>query len=218
MPLDAWLYEPFYQIVRQRLLADRMVARREHGVEEVKVVVVVPEDNAAYRRQVTSPALAAAFPDADTVAGVARATRTETSRWSASTPSPTRCGPRAAMSSCSGPDINETGTGGKGPPGSRALVPQRRSPCPVPSAALIAAIVEVKRQNPRFGYQRIADQVNLAFDIPVDKHLVRRVLAKNGRPDLGSGGPSWLTFLGHSKDSFWSVDLFRCETLILVTH
>ena len=73
MPLDAWLYEPFYQIVRQRLLADRMVARREHGVEEVKVVVVVPEDNAAYRRQVTSPALAAAFPDADTVAGVARA-------------------------------------------------------------------------------------------------------------------------------------------------
>ena len=74
VPLDAWLYEPFYQIVRQRLLADRMVARRELGVKEAKVVVVVPEDNAAYRRQVTSPALVAAFPDADTVDGVARAT------------------------------------------------------------------------------------------------------------------------------------------------
>ena len=73
VPLDAWLYEPFYQIVRQRLLADRMVVRREHGVKEAKVVVVVPKDNAADRRQVTSPALAAAFPDADTVDGVARA-------------------------------------------------------------------------------------------------------------------------------------------------
>ena len=47
---------------------------------------------------------------------------------------------------------------------------------------------------------------------------MRRVLAKNGRPDLGSGGPSWLIFLGHSKDSFWSFDLCRCESLILGTH
>ena len=87
-----------------------------------------------------------------------------------------------------------------------------------PSAELIAAIVEMKRRNPRFGYQRIADQVNLAFDVPVDKHLVRRVLVKHCRPRPGSGGPSWLTFLGHSKDSLWSVDLFRCESLILRTH
>ena len=87
-----------------------------------------------------------------------------------------------------------------------------------PGAQSIAAIVEMKRRNPRFGYQRIADQVALAFDVPVDKHLVRRVLAKHYRPDPGSEGPSWLTFLGHSKDSLWSVDLFRCESLILRTH
>ena len=87
-----------------------------------------------------------------------------------------------------------------------------------PSAELIAAVVEMKRRNPRFGYQRIADQVNLAFDVPVDKHLVRRVLAKHCGPDPGSDGPSWLTFLGNSKDSLWSVDLFRCESLILRTH
>ena len=87
-----------------------------------------------------------------------------------------------------------------------------------PSAALVAAIVEMKRKNPQFGYQRIADQMALAFDVPVDKHLVRRVLAKHNRPGPGSGGPSWLTFLGHSKDSLWSVDLFRCESLILRTH
>ncbi|MFT6877773.1 MAG: putative transposase [Candidatus Azotimanducaceae bacterium] len=28
-------------------------------------------------------------------------------------------------------------------------------------------------------------------------------------------GPSWLTFLGRSKDSLWSVDLFRCESIIV---
>ena len=87
-----------------------------------------------------------------------------------------------------------------------------------PSAALVAAIVEMKRKNPRFGYQRIADQMALAFDVPVDKHLVRQVLAHLYRPDPGSEGPSWLTFLGHNKDSFWSVDLFCCESLILRTH
>ena len=42
--------------------------------------------------------------------------------------------------------------------------------------------------------------------------------AKHCGPDPGPGGPSWLTFLGHSKDSLWSVDLFRCESLILRTH
>ncbi len=31
-------------------------------------------------------------------------------------------------------------------------------------------------------------------------------------------GPSWLTFLGHTKDSLWSVDLFRCESILLKSH
>jgi transposase InsO family protein len=47
---------------------------------------------------------------------------------------------------------------------------------------------------------------------------VRRVLARHYRPESGSNGPSWLTFLGHSKDSLWSVDLFRCESMILRSH
>jgi putative transposase len=50
------------------------------------------------------------------------------------------------------------------------------------------------------------------------KDVVRRVLARRYRPEPGSQGPSWLTFLGHSKDSLWSVDLFRRESLILRTH
>jgi len=76
----------------------------------------------------------------------------------------------------------------------------------------------MKKRNPRFGHQRIADQISLSFGIPINKDTVRRVLTKYYRPDPGSGGPSWLTCLGHSKDSLWSVDLFRCESLILKTH
>ena len=62
VPFDAWLFEPFYQILRLRLLADRMVRNRELGVTEAKVVVVVPEGNRAYRERVTSPWLAREFP------------------------------------------------------------------------------------------------------------------------------------------------------------
>ena len=84
-----------------------------------------------------------------------------------------------------------------------------------PSPELISAIVEIKCRNPSFGYQRIADQISLVFDIGIEKDVVRRVLAKHYRPAPETRGPSWLTFLGHSKDSLWSVDLFRCESLIL---
>ena len=87
-----------------------------------------------------------------------------------------------------------------------------------PSPELISAILEMKRKNPNFGYQRIADQISLVFDIEIDKDVVRRVLARYYRSGPGSNGPSWLTFLGHSKDSLWSVDLFRCESLILKSH
>ncbi len=77
-----------------------------------------------------------------------------------------------------------------------------------PSPELISAILEMKCRNPNFGYQRIADQISLVFDIEIDKDVVRRVFAQHFRPEPGSNGPSWLTFLGHSKDSLWSVTFF----------
>ena len=58
----------------------------------------------------------------------------------------------------------------------------------------------------------------MAFDIPIDKDIVRRILASHYRPEQDSGGPSWLTFIGHLKDSLWSIDLFRCESATLRTH
>ena len=80
--LDDFLYEPFYQIMRQRLLADRMVRDRELGIDDAKVVVVVPERNKAYRtvsdgRATTSPLLAQRFPQVETVEAVMRASLRE---------------------------------------------------------------------------------------------------------------------------------------------
>jgi hypothetical protein len=73
-PLDAWFYEPFYQVMRLRLLADRMVAERELDVSEAKVVVVVPAGNLAYREEITSPQLSRLFPEARSVTDVVRRT------------------------------------------------------------------------------------------------------------------------------------------------
>ena len=72
VPLDAWLHEPFYQIMRQRLLADRMVMQKELGVSEAKVVLVVPDENFDFREKLTSPSLTARFPEATTVEEVVR--------------------------------------------------------------------------------------------------------------------------------------------------
>ena len=98
--------------------------------------------------------------------------------------------------------------------------PRRRSqPGPKgPSQELIAAVVEMKRRNPTWGCRRIAEQIALAFGADIDKDVVRRILGMHYRPESGSGGPSWLTLLGHTKDSLWSVDIFRCESLTLRTH
>src|SRR6266496_2914023 len=85
---------------------------------------------------------------------------------------------------------------------------QRRKRGPKgPSTELIDAIVEMKRRNPNWGCPRITQQITLAFGIGINKDVVRRVLDNHYHPELKSGGPSWLTFIGHMKDSLWSVDL-----------
>jgi hypothetical protein len=87
-----------------------------------------------------------------------------------------------------------------------------------PSKEVINAIVEMKQRNHRFGCPRIAQQINVAFGLDLDRDTVRRVLAVHYNTDPGNHGPSWLTTLGHAKDSLWSVDLFRCESILLNSH
>jgi transposase InsO family protein len=87
-----------------------------------------------------------------------------------------------------------------------------------PTQEVIAAVVDMKRRNPTWGCPRIAQQIALAFAIPITKDVVRRILAVRYQPGPDSAGPSWLTVLGHTKDSLWSLDLFRCESAVLRTH
>src|SRR5204863_7751025 len=95
----------------------------------------------------------------------------------------------------------------------------RKRPGPKgPSYKVIAAVVQMKLRNPTWGCPRIAQQMGLAFGIEINKDVVRRILAARYQPEPDSAGPSWLTFLGHMKDSLWSLDLFRCESATLRTH
>ena len=94
-----------------------------------------------------------------------------------------------------------------------------RTPGPKgPRDALIRAIVELKSRNPRFGCPRIARIISRTFGVDIDKNVVARVLAKHYRPAPGGSGPSWLSFIGHATDSLWSVDLFRCESIVLQSY
>jgi len=87
-----------------------------------------------------------------------------------------------------------------------------------PTEEIIAAVVDMKRRNPTWGCPRIAQQITLAFGISINKDVVRRILAARSQPEPDAAGPSWLTMLGHAKNSLWSLDLFRCESAVLRTH
>jgi len=103
----------------------------------------------------------------------------------------------------------------------RLLFSPKRVPRPGPKGPtkeLIDAVVEMKRRNRTWGCKRIAQQIAVAFGVDIDKDVVRRILATHFHPEPESEGPSWLSLIGHAKDSLWSLDLFRCESAILRTY
>ncbi|MEO2177131.1 MAG: integrase core domain-containing protein [bacterium] len=93
-------------------------------------------------------------------------------------------------------------------------VPGRKSQDQV----LIDLVIEMKRRNPSFGYGRISMQILEAFGTKTSRFAVGRILRKYIHTLPSGDGPSWLTFIGHVKDSLWSVDLFRCESATLKSH
>ena len=46
----------------------------------------------------------------------------------------------------------------------------------------MAAVVEMKQRNPTWGCPRIAQQIALAFGIPINKDAVRRIFAVRYQP------------------------------------
>ena len=91
---------------------------------------------------------------------------------------------------------------------------KRQRPGPKgPSKELIDAVIEMKRRNPRFGCRKIAEQICSAFGIEINKDVVRRILIQHSRPVPSDDGPSWLTIIGHAKDSLGASTSFvanRC--------
>ncbi len=87
-----------------------------------------------------------------------------------------------------------------------------------PSQDLIHLIVEMKHRNRRFGALRIAMQINNTFGLDINKDVVLRVLAKHYHYSPDNNGPSWLSFIGNLKDSLWSIDFFRVQSITLNTH
>jgi len=51
-----------------------------------------------------------------------------------------------------------------------------------PSLELLHAVVEMKQRNPNWGCPRIAQQMALAFNIQIDKDVIRRILAHHYLP------------------------------------
>jgi hypothetical protein len=96
--------------------------------------------------------------------------------------------------------------------------PNRKKPGPKgPSREVIELVLEMKRRNPDFGYTKIAEHISKSFALSLDKDVVRRILITDFRPER-DGVPSWLSFIGQTKDSLWSIDFPRCESLRRKTH
>jgi hypothetical protein len=74
-----------------------------------------------------------------------------------------------------------------------------RSSAAIPALAVLASHSACLRHRDRQGYRRPAAR-------------------EHYRPEAGTDGPSWLSSIGHMKDSLWSIDLFRCESILLRSH
>jgi hypothetical protein len=55
VPHEAYYYEPFYQMMRQTLLAEKFIENREKGCDECINVHVIPNQNYELKNQITSP-------------------------------------------------------------------------------------------------------------------------------------------------------------------
>src|ERR1039457_1394031 len=66
--------------------------------------------------------------------------------------------------------------------------------------------------------QESAQEMARTFGGAIDTDVVRRILARHFQCPSGNEGPSWLMLIGDMMDSLWSVDLFRCESVVLKSY
>ena len=82
-------------------------------------------------------------------------------------------------------------------------------------AEILALVLRLARENPRWGYQRIAGEIN-GLGLRVSATTVRKILHRAGLGPAGSrGGLSWRVFLRQQAQSMLAVDFFTVETISL---
>src|SRR6266851_393499 len=93
--------------------------------------------------------------------------------------------------------------------------PQRKPGRPPTGRALRELVLRLARENPRWGYQRIAGElIKLGFRL--SPSTVKRLLASAGlEPAPRRGGPSWRAFLRQQAASMLACDFFTVETVAL---
>ncbi len=76
-------------------------------------------------------------------------------------------------------------------------------------------VLRLARENPRWGYQRIAGEIN-GLGLTVSATTVRKILRQAGIGPAGErAGLSWRTFLRAQAKSMLAVDFFTVETISL---
>jgi len=92
---------------------------------------------------------------------------------------------------------------------------RRGSGRPRLDADLVALVVRLARENPRWGHRRIAGElVKLGYSVSAAS--VRNVLRRRGVPPAPRRtGPSWRTFIGAQAASMIACDFFTVDTVSL---
>jgi putative transposase len=90
-----------------------------------------------------------------------------------------------------------------------------RPGCPSIDANTRELVLRLAGENPRWGYQRIAGELN-KLGLAVSPSTIRRLLARHGlRPAPRRSGPSWREFLHAQAASIVACDFFTIETASL---
>jgi putative transposase len=93
--------------------------------------------------------------------------------------------------------------------------PQRKPGRPPTDGALRELVLRLARENPGWGYQRIAGEL-IKLDFHISPSTVRRLLASAGlEPAPRRGAVSWPAFLRRQAASLLACDLFTVETVTL---
>jgi len=97
----------------------------------------------------------------------------------------------------------------------RWTYPQRKPGRPPTARPLRELVVRLARENPRWGYQRIAGEL-LKLGFRLSPSTIRRVLASAGlEPAPRRGAASWHVFLRQQAVSMVACDFFTVETMSL---